>query len=91
MLLTIGMATYDDYDGVYFTLQALKAYQDLEDVELVVVDTKKELCKDTQNVCNSIGAKYFHAPEKVGTSASRNHVFEVATGKFVLCLDCHVL
>lgn len=91
MILTIGMATYDDFDGVYFTLQALKAYQDLEDVELVVVDTKKESCKDTANTCNAIGAKYFHKPDKVGTSASRNYVFEVANGKFVLCIDCHVL
>jgi len=91
MILTIGMATYDDFDGVYFTLQALKAYQDLEDVELVVVDTKKESCKDTANTCNALGVKYFHRPDKVGTSASRNHVFEVATGKFVMCIDCHIL
>ena len=91
MLLTIGMATYDDFDGVYFTLESLKAYHDLNDVELVVVDTKKEPCKDTQNVCNNVGAKYFHRPDKVGTSASRNHVFEVASGRFVMCIDCHVL
>ncbi len=91
MLLTIGMATYDDFDGVYFTLEALKAYHDLEDVELVVVDTKTEPCKDTQNTCNHIGAKYYHRPDKVGTSASRNHVFEVANGRFVMCIDCHVL
>lgn len=91
MLLTIGMATYDDFDGVYFTLEALKAYHDLEDVELVVVDTKKESCKETLSVCNNVGAKYYHRPEKVGTSASRNHVFEVANGRFVLCIDCHVL
>lgn len=91
MLLTIGMATYDDFDGVYFTLEALKAYHDLEDVELVVVDTKKEACKETTNVCSNVGAKYYHVPEKAGTSASRNHVFEVAKGRFVLCIDCHVL
>jgi len=84
MLLTIGMATYDDFDGVYFTLQALKAYQDLTDVELVVVDTKPESCKDT-------AAKYYHRPDKNGTSASRNHVFEIANGRFVMCIDCHVL
>ena len=36
--LTIGMATYDDFDGVYFTLQALRLYQDLLDTELLVVD-----------------------------------------------------
>src|SRR5690348_12228659 len=36
--LTIGMATYNDFDGVYFTLQALRLYQDLEHVELLVID-----------------------------------------------------
>jgi hypothetical protein len=29
-LLTIGMATYDDYDGVYFTLQSLRMYHPVE-------------------------------------------------------------
>jgi hypothetical protein len=36
--LTIGMATYNDFDGVYFTIQALRLYQDLADTELLVVD-----------------------------------------------------
>ena len=36
--LTIGMATYNDFDGVYFTMQALRLYQDLDDTELLVVD-----------------------------------------------------
>ena len=37
--LTIGMATYDDYDGVYFTLQAIRLYHPeiLHDVEFLVV------------------------------------------------------
>lgn len=91
MFLTIGMATYDDFDGVYFTLQALKAYHDLEDVELLVVDTKPKSCEDTKNACAHVGARYIHAPEKAGTSQSRNHVFEMATGKFVMCIDCHVI
>lgn len=91
MLLTIGMATYNDFNGVYFTLQALKAYHDLEDVELLVVDTKPELCNETKSTCENAGAKYIHAPDKGGTSQSRNHVFEMASGKFVMCIDCHVL
>lgn len=91
MLLTIGMATYDDFDGVYFTLQALKAFHNLEDVELLVIDTKPKSCEDTKSACGSAGAKYIHAPEKTGTSQSRNHVFEMATGKFVMCIDCHIL
>ena len=38
--LTIGMATYDDYDGVYFTIQALRMYHHevMEYAELVVID-----------------------------------------------------
>ena len=38
MELTVGMATYRDFDGVYFTVQALRLYQDMEGVELLVVD-----------------------------------------------------
>lgn len=91
MFLTIGLPTYDDFDGVYFTLQALKAYHDLDDVELLVVDTKPEACKDTKNVCNSIGASYFHRPDCQGTAPAKNAVFELAKGKFVMCIDCHVL
>ena len=36
--LTIGKPTYNEFDGVYFTVQALRLYQDLDDTELVVVD-----------------------------------------------------
>lgn len=91
MLLTIGMATYNDFNGVYFTLQSLKTYHDLEGVELLVVDTKPELCNQLKSTCENAGAKYIHAPDKAGTSQSRNHVFEMASGKFVMCIDCHVL
>ncbi len=35
--LTIGMPTYNDFDGVYFTVQALRLYQDLDDTALLVV------------------------------------------------------
>src|SRR5689334_17254283 len=38
--LTVGMATYDDYDGVYFTLQAIRLYHPeiLADVEFVIIN-----------------------------------------------------
>ena len=38
--LTIGMATYDDYDGVYFTVQALRLYhrEVARDVAILVLD-----------------------------------------------------
>jgi hypothetical protein len=39
--LTIGMSVYDDFDGVYFTIQALRLYHlkhlDI-DTEFIVID-----------------------------------------------------
>jgi hypothetical protein len=36
--LTIGMPSYNDFDGVYVTLQGLRLYHDLADVELLAAD-----------------------------------------------------
>ena len=38
--LTIGMATYDDFDGVFFSVQAIRMYHKeiLDDIEIVIVD-----------------------------------------------------
>ena len=42
-LLTVGMATYDDYDGVYFSLQALRMYHRLgHEIEIIVVDNNPD-------------------------------------------------
>ena len=42
-LLTVGMATYDDYDGVYFSVQALRMYNRLgNDMEIIVVDNNPD-------------------------------------------------
>ena len=44
-LLTIGMCTYDDFHGVWFSIQALKLYHDIcktNEVEIIVVDNNPE-------------------------------------------------
>ncbi len=88
--LTIGMATYDDFDGVYFTLQSLRLYQDLEDTELLVVDNYG--CDHTQRLMeNWVKGRYVRAAELVGTAAPRERVFAEAHGEAVLCCDSHVL
>ena len=90
MDLTVGMATYRDFDGVYFTVQALRLYQDMEGVELVVVDNFG--CETTRDfVQGPAGGRYILAREAVGTSAPRDLVFREARGEAVLCLDSHVL
>ena len=88
--LTIGMATYDDFDGVYFTLQALRLYQDLADTELLVVDNYG--CEHTKGLVEGwIKGRYILATDAVGTAAPRERVFREAQGKAVLCCDSHVL
>lgn len=88
--LTIGMATYQDFDGVYFTLQALRMYHDLENTEILVIDNYG--CRDTRNLVEGwINGRYILAKEVVGTAKPRDLIFGEAKGDAVLCCDCHVL
>jgi glycosyltransferase involved in cell wall biosynthesis len=89
--LTIGMATYKDPQGVFFTLQALRLYHDLEDAELLVVDNSKAGCAATAQTCKKQEARYVHRPKPQGTAAPRDAVFREAKGKVVCCVDSHVL
>lgn len=88
--LTIGMATYKDFDGVYFTIQALRLYQDLDDVELLVVDNFG--CESTRKFVEGwINGRYILAKDAVGTAAPRELVMREAAAEAVLCCDSHVL
>jgi hypothetical protein len=88
--LTIGMATYDDFDGVYFTVQALRLYHDLTDTDLLVVDNFG--CKATSEFVQGwTCGRYILALGAQGTSAPRDLVFREARADVVLCCDCHVL
>src|SRR5215217_6873557 len=89
--LTIGMATYNDFNGVYFTLQALRLYQDLQDTELLVIDNYG--CPATKELVEGWvhGARYVLATEVRGTAAAKDRVFREARGEAVLCCDSHVL
>jgi len=89
MKLTIGMATFKDYSGVFFTLQALKLYQDLEEVELMVVDNAGDT--SIADICHKVGATYIVANERNSTSMPRDRIFKEAKGKAVCCIDSHVL
>ena len=99
--LTIGMAHYNDFDGVFFTIQDIrkelifnKRYDLLNKIEFLIVENNptskhaEEVKSLKHNVRN---LRIIDFPEIVGTSASRNKVIEEATGNFVLVLDCHVL
>lgn len=95
--LTIGMACYDDFDGVYFTVQALNLYHGLlepygkEHIEVLVVDSHPKGCVETAKAVDMAGGRYLHLPECAGTAAPRDRLFKEARGEIVLCIDCHVL
>lgn len=97
--LTIGMAAYDEWDGVWFTIQALRIYhaEVLKRLELIVVDNNpnsehgKMVADFMRGWVNDVPARYIPFTDAVGTSAPRNHVFTEAAGKYVLCMDSHVM
>lgn len=93
--LTIGMATYDDYDGVYFTIQAIRLYHPevLDDIEFVVVDNNPDgRAADALRALEHWIPNLRYIPNiEVKGTAVRDFIFEEASGAFVLCMDCHVL
>ncbi len=90
--LTIGMATYNDFKGVYFTVEALRLYHNLDDCEILIVDNKgdDELKSWVANWGSPI-VRYERFTEIVGTPPPKQKVFELAKGEYVLCIDSHVL
>lgn len=94
-LLTIGMATYDDYDGVYFTIQSLRMFhlKEREDIELIIIDNnpKSKHGIEVEKFSRLFTkAKYIPFEDKKSTSV-RDEIFKHAKGKYTLCTDCHVL
>ncbi len=94
--LTIGIPTYDDYDGLYFTIQSLKFYHPItttDEVEFIILDNNPsskhgELNKSLSNSSNNI--RYIPYTEKQSTTVKWN-IPEFAEGKYVLVIDSHVM
>jgi len=91
------MACYDDFDGVWFSVQALRMYhaECARHVEIVVVDNHPESPQGQavrQFVENWVpGGSYIPYAEALGTAAAKERVFQEARGAAVLCMDSHVL
>ncbi len=95
-LLTIGMACYDDFDGVWFSIKGLLLYHPevLSRSEILVIDNNpqgshgQEVKKFLKSIRN---ARYIEYTDAQGTAQPRNRIFAEAQGEFVLGMDCHVL
>lgn len=91
--LTIGMATYDDFDGVFFSIQAIRMYHREIDVKFLIIDNNPTSVqgKATSEFIESLGvqAKYVAYAEKKSTFV-KYKLFELADTPYILCMDCHI-
>jgi len=92
--LTIGMATYDDWDGVYFSVMAIRLFHpEITDrTEIVVIDNNPggKIASQLADLANWVkNYRYIPAPRPGGT-ASRDLVFRYSNAEFVLCMDSHI-
>lgn len=99
--LTIGMATYRDWQGVWATIQSLRLNHSESAFDIVVVDNDLQGRPDeaseanhsfkVNQLCQKIGAKYEHFTKVSGTAAAKGRIFELAKTPAVLVIDCHVI
>jgi hypothetical protein len=93
-LLTIGMACYDDFDGVFFSTQSVLMYhrEILPYVKFLIVDNNPNgrHGQQTKEYAAQIGATYIPFSEYHATTV-KGLVFEYAETPYVLCTDSHVL
>ena len=94
--LTVGMATHDDYDGLYFTIQNLRLNQPevMKDVEFVIIDNNPtgKHSSSIRKLTDWIKEPVQYLPfTKYQATTVKNKVFALADTPYVICLDSHVL
>lgn len=91
-LLTIGIPYFDDWARCHMAIQALRANNDLTDCELLLVDNNpdSDQGKLMAGWFPQFG-RYVPYKDRIGTAPAKNAVFTNATGRFVLCIDSHVI
>lgn len=93
--LTIGMASYDDYDGVYFTVQALRIFHPecFPDAEIVIIDNDPDgRCGDAlRKFVESIDVCRYVPFSDFASTCVKDLVVREARSDAVLCVDSHVL
>jgi hypothetical protein len=89
------MATYDDFDGVWFTIQAISLYQAevLADVSFLVIDNHPEgNAGPPLKALEAWLPNYRYIPfDGYRGTAVRDLVFREACADIVCCVDSHVL
>jgi hypothetical protein len=92
MKFTVSMACYDDFDGVYFTVQALRAYHDMTDVDLLVLDNHPDSPhgERLRSFAPRAGMRYVPVTDRVSSWVKYDAILHAA-GDVVIGMDSHVL
>jgi hypothetical protein len=93
--LTVGMATYDDFDGTFFTVEAIRMYHPeiADDIAFILLDNHPEgvAAENLKRLERKVpGYRYVPFRGYRGT-AVRDLIFREATSETVVCVDSHVL
>jgi tetratricopeptide (TPR) repeat protein len=92
--LAIGMSTFDDWDGVYFSVMAIRLFHPevTDDTEIVVLDNHpgSPASKQLADLANWVSNYRYIPVARPGGTAARDLVFRHANADFVLCMDSHV-
>lgn len=93
--LTVGMATYEDFDGVFFTIEAIVLYHPevLDDITFVVVDNHPEgsVAEHLKRLEHKVPRLRYVPFRGWRGTAVRDLIFREATSEHVVCVDSHVL
>lgn len=94
MKLTVTMATHDDYDGVYFTVQSLRLHHKLPaGTEILILDNNPDSNhgKALASFAGSIpNLRVVDVRDRM-SSFVKYDALHLAAGEVILGLDCHVL
>ena len=94
--LTIGTTVYDDYDGLYFTIQSIRLNNPdiLDRIEFVIINNNPASAegKEVRKILDWIEEPVTYLEfTKYKSPFLKGKVFDLADTEYVLVLDCHVL
>lgn len=93
--ITIGIATFDDYDGAFFTIAALRLYhaEIMQRAEILLIDNHPTGVESAslRRLQDSVPGLRYVPVRSVASTAVRDLIFRLATGEVVVVLDSHVL
>lgn len=93
--MCVGMSTYDDFDGVFFTIQALRMMHPevLKDTAFLIIDNHPEAtgAESLRRLAAKVPNCGYLPFRGYRSTQVRDLVFREANADIVLCVDSHIL